>query len=418
MVAYGRMNARAGDEILITGFGCISGLGIGAAAHDDALFAGRSALRSSTIGEAHDSGERVVAAIDHFAAEDFIAPAKLRRIDRVGQLAIAACRLALEDAGLLGGIDTWSSDIGVALGTSTSGLHTVVTYLDRLNAGGAAGASALDFSNTVGNASASLCGIEFGLRGINVTLTHREASAFSAIDHGASALQKGTARAIVAGGVDDFESTFVQVHDQFSALARDRGHGEASRPFDTRRNGIVLGSGAFLMILERADSARERGVQARASLGALAATSSRCHTHGWSDDPSQLVRCMREALDRADAAPTDVAVVFASANSTRQLDRTEARALEAVFGPYGVPVVALKGALGEAGATAAAGIVAAAQSLKRRMIPPTVGFGEADPECRVDVSAAARPLRQGRPAMALVNSCASGGGNYSVVIRG
>jgi len=412
------MNARAGAEVLITGFGCISGLGIGAGAHDDAVFAGRSALRSSPVGEAHDAGARLAAHIDQFVAEDFIPAGKLRRIDRVGQLAIAACRLALEDARLLGGVDAWSSEIGVALGTSTSGLHTVVAYLDRLNAGGAAGASALDFSNTVGNAAASLCGIEFGLRGMNVTLTQREASAFSAIDHGASALQKGAARAIVAGGVDDFETLYMQVHDRFNALARDQGHGEASRPFDKRRNGIVLGSGAFLMVLERADSARERGVQSRGSLGAIAATSSSCDTHGWTDDPTQLIRCMREAMERADAAPADVAVVFASANSSRQLDQTEARALEAVFGPYGVPVVALKGALGEAGATAAAGIVAAAQALKRRIIPPTVGFGEADPECRVDVSAAARPLEPGRPAIALVNSCASGGGNYSVLIRG
>jgi 3-oxoacyl-[acyl-carrier-protein] synthase II len=418
MVAYGRMNARAGAEVLITGFGCISGLGIGAAAHDAALFTGRSALRSSRIGEAHDGDARVAAHIDEFVPEDFISAGKLRRIDRVGQLAIAACRLALEDAGLLGGIDAWSSEVGVALGTSTSGLHTVVSYLDRLNAGGAAGASALDFSNTVGNASASLCGIEFGLRGMNVTLTQREASAFSAIDHGASVLQKGAARAIVAGGVDDFESLYMQVHDRFNALARDEGQGEASRPFDKRRNGMVLGSGAFLMVLERADSARERGVQAHGSLAGIGASSSRCDTHGWSDDPSQLIRCMREALARADASPADVAVVFASANSSRQLDRTEARALETVFGPYGVPVVAVKGALGEAGATAAAGIVAAALALKRRMIPPTVGFGEADPECRVDVSAAARPLQPGRPAIALVNSCASGGGNYSVVIRG
>ena len=82
----------------------------------------------------------------------------------MGRLAIAACKLALDNAGLLDGIDSWGADVGVALGTSTSGLHTLIDYLDRLNAGGPAGASAMDFSNTVGNASASLCGIEFGLQ--------------------------------------------------------------------------------------------------------------------------------------------------------------------------------------------------------------------------------------------------------------
>ena len=418
MVAYRRMTARAGAELLITGFGCISGLGIGANAFEEALFEGRSALRPTPVADAHGNHQRVAACIDQFVAEDFIAPGKLRRIDRVGRLAIAACRLALADAGLVPGAAGGGADIGVALGTSTSGLHTLIDYLDRLNAGGPAGASAMDFSNTVGNASASLCGIEFGLQGINVTLSQKEASAFCAISHAASALENGAARAIVTGGVDDFESLYFQVHDRFNVLARDRGNGEASRPFDRRRNGFVLGSGAFLMVVERAETAAARGAVARGSLAAITATSSRCDIHDWSDDPSQLIRCMREALDRAGASPADVAVVFASANSSRQLDRTEARALEAVFGPGGVPVVALKGALGEAGATAAAAIMAATQSLRRRLIPPTVGFGEADPECRVDIRAATRPIAPDRPAIALINSCASGGGNYTAIIRG
>jgi 3-oxoacyl-(acyl-carrier-protein) synthase len=418
MVAYRDMVAHAGAELLITGFGTISGLGIGAAAFERALFEGRSALRPTSFGDARGERVRVAACIDQFVAKDFIAPAKLRRIDRVGQLSIAACKLALADAGLIDGIQNWGADIGVALGTSTSGLHTVIDYLDRLNAGGPAGASALDFSNTVGNASASLCGIEFGLQRINVTLTQREASAFCAIGHVASALRKGAARGIVTGGVDDFESLYLQVHDRFKVLATDRGNGEASRPFDRRRNGFVLGSGAFLMVMETAESAAERGAVAHGSLAAIAATSSRCKTHDWSDDPSQLIRCMQEALAQAEATPADVAVVFASANSTHQLDRTEARALEAVFGPGGVPVVALKGALGEAGAIGSAAVMAATQSLRRRMIPPTVGFAEPDPDCRVDVSAAPRPIAHGRPAVALVNSCASGGGNYTAIIKG
>ena len=137
------------------------------------MFEGRSALRPTPVPDAHGNHLRMAACIDHFVAEDFISPAKLRRIDSVGRLAIAACKLALADAGLPRGTGGGGADIGVALGTSTSGLHTLIDYLDRLNAGGPAGASAMDFSNTVGNASASLCGIEFGLQGINVTLTQK-----------------------------------------------------------------------------------------------------------------------------------------------------------------------------------------------------------------------------------------------------
>jgi 3-oxoacyl-(acyl-carrier-protein) synthase len=124
---------------------------------------------------------------------------------------------------------------------------------------------------------------------------------------------------------------------------------------------------------------------------------------------------MRQALARAGVAPHDVAAVFASANSTRQLDRVEARALEAVFGAYQVPIVAVKGAVGECSASAVASVVAAILSVKSRLIPPTVGFEVADPDCLVDVSGEARPMDTER-AIALVNSFASGGANFSLVV--
>ena len=196
----------------------------------------------------------------------------------MGRLAIAACKLALADAGLPGGTADGGADIGVALGTSTSGLHTLIDYLDRLNAGGPAGASAMDFSNTVGNASASLCGIEFGLQGINVTLTQKEASAFCAISHAASVLENGAARAIVTGGVDDFETLLPNSRSvQYPGASV---VSEASRLIAPTACSWIKLDGR----VERVGFPRAHGARiARA----IAATSSRCDTHDWSDDPSQ-----------------------------------------------------------------------------------------------------------------------------------
>ncbi len=408
------MFPTATDDLAVTGIGCISGLGIGAVAFERGLFDGRSAIRPVTAFDTSAARAHLAGYIDDFDPASYIAPAKLRRIDRVGRLSVACCRLALEHAGLLDGLAANGDGIGVALGSATSGIHSLVDYLDRLLAQGPTGASALDFSNTVGNAAASLCGIEFGLRGVNVTLGCKEASAFSAINHAASVLRSGRARAIVAGGVDDFESLLFLSYDRFRALATDEGSGEASRPFDRRRNGFVLGCGAFLVVLEHVASAAARTAQPLASIAGLGATSSSCGLHEWPTDPAQLIRCMREALDQARVRPPDVAVVFASANSSRQLDRVEAEALRAVFGPAQVPVSALKGALGECSASAAGSVVAAILSLKRRAIPPTVGFEVADPECVVDVSNLSRPIEG---SVALINSFASGGANYSLVVR-
>jgi 3-oxoacyl-[acyl-carrier-protein] synthase II len=337
-------------------------------------------------------------------------------MDRVGQLSVACCRLALEDSSLIGDPAFDGGTVGVALGTATAGLHTLVSYLDRLQTLGATGASALDFSNTVGNAAASLCALEFHLRGINVTVAQKEGAGLAAIAHAANALRMGRVRAMVTGAVDDFEEIFFKVHDRFHALATDEGAGEASRPFDRRRNGFVLGSGAFLLVIEPVAVAAARGAVPMAGLAGWAATSTPCRLHEWPADPSQLVRCMREALERASIPANGVGVVFASANSSRQLDRVEAEALTTVFGPYRVPVAAVKGALGECSATSAAGVVAAVLSLKRRMVPPTVGFEQPDPTCRVDVSGKPRPMREGAPLVALVNSFASGGANFSVVV--
>ncbi|MEO8070709.1 MAG: beta-ketoacyl synthase N-terminal-like domain-containing protein, partial [Acidobacteriota bacterium] len=273
-----------------------------------------------------------------------------------------------------------------------------------------------DFSNTVGNAAASLCGIEFGLRGPNVTLSYKEGSALAAVHYAASLVRTGRARAVVSGGVDDVEGLFFAVHDQFGVLASDAGDGEASRPFDRRRDGVVVGNGAFLLVIEQTAAAADRRAAIAGYIEGVGATSSSCALNDWPDDPAHLEVCMRAALADAGRTTEEVGVVFASANSTPALDRVEAAALAAMFGPAGVPVVALKGALGECGAAGGAAVIAAAISLRRGWIPPTVGFREADPDCPVDVAPVARAISTRRGPVALVNSFASGGGNFCVVV--
>src|SRR5207248_1342947 len=130
---------------------------------------------------------------------------------------------------------------------------------------GPTGVPALIFSNTVSNAPASLCALEFGLRGPNVTFNQREASSLAAIVYAAGAVRDRRVRAMISGGADRLEETFFKVHDRFRALSPMRGRGgiESSRPFDRCRNGYVLGEGGFLMLLESATSAGGRGERRR-----------------------------------------------------------------------------------------------------------------------------------------------------------
>jgi 3-oxoacyl-(acyl-carrier-protein) synthase len=410
MVAYGAMRER----VLITGLGCISGFGIGLEPFSASLMTGATAIRPIAAFDTSTCRSHRMAKIDGFTPSAFIDPNKLRRIDEVGRLALACCQLALTDASLVDASEAVRESIGVVLGSYTAGAHSTVEYLDSLYARGPAGISARSFSNTVGNAAASLCGIEYKLRGPNVTVSYKEASSLAAIAYAYGLVRHGRTAAVVTGGTDDVEPVFFSVHDRFHVMSPSDDGEEAARPFDRRRNGFVLGEGGFALVLESASAAARRAAHTYGELLGTGATSSTCAINNWPDDHHQLARAMRLALDDAHLGPRDVAVVFAAANGTRALDRVEAAALSLVFGERGVPVVALKGAVGECGAAGAGSILAALLTLERGELPPTAGFEIADPECPVDVSASPRAARG---TIALVNSFASGGTNYAVVIR-
>lgn len=403
------------EPIVVTGVGCVSGLGIGVAELRQGVLSGRTAVAPIRAFDTAACRSQCAATLDGFDPVRFVSPARLRRVDRIGGIALAACRLALDAAALTQSGDAVRNRVGVVLGSYSAGVRTTIEYLDTLIERGPAGASPMMFSNTVGNAAASLCAIEHALRGPNVTLTNKEASAGAAIAMAFYLLRQGRARAIVTGGVDDLEPTFFAIHDRLRVLASGD---EASRPFDRRRNGFVLGEGGFLVVLEQLSSATARRVDWDLELLGVGATASACATNQWPDDAGPLSRCMRMALDAAKVPSDRVGVVFASANSTQQLDRLEAEALTEVFRSRRVPVVALKGALGECGGGGATAVATAAACVRARVMPPTAGCDQPDPQLNVDVSTVSRPWPgAGDERIGLLNSFASGGTNYSLVVR-
>ncbi len=399
-----------GERVVVTGVGCLSSLGVGAGTFVDELLAGHSGIAPVAAFSTEGCRSHCAALIRGFDPAQFIDPMKLRRIDQAGRLALVACRLAAEDARL----PADSDQVGVVLGSTTAGLHSTVTYLNSMIKTGPSGVPALGFSNMIGNAAASLCALEFKWRGPNLTVAQKQASALSAIAFCDDLLEQGRAAAFLSGGVEDIEEMFYRVHDQFRVLSPIDGGTEASRPFHAGRNGFVLGAGSHVVVLETASSAEARGATPYGEILGVGASSSNCRLNAWPSEPSGIVRAVRDALVRASLTPLDVSAVFAAANGSRELDRVEALAIEEVFGPFGVPVVSIKGATGEFGASAAASLTAALVALQRGTLPPTLGCEPRDPACRVDVSPVARPSK-GR--VALVNATADGGAHYSLVAR-
>ena len=173
------------DNVAITGMGCVSSLGVGAAAFVDRLLAGESGIRPVTTFSTEGRRSHTAALLRDFEPGRYYDPMKLRRVDEGGRLGLVASRLAIDDARL----PTQTDEVGVALGTATSGTHSTVQHLHKLATGGPAAVPAMGFANTIANAAASLCSIEFGLRGPNVTIGQKQASALSAIAFAVSGLR-------------------------------------------------------------------------------------------------------------------------------------------------------------------------------------------------------------------------------------
>jgi 3-oxoacyl-[acyl-carrier-protein] synthase II len=397
------------QRVVITGIGCISSFGIGQRPLVEALLAGLSGIRPITAFDTSSCRSRCAATLDGFDPTAFIPPLKLRRVDAVGRLALVCTRLLLDDAALALGAGG-SDELGVALGTLTAGMDSTIEYLQGLNRFGPAGAPALLFSNTVSNASASLCAIEHGLRGPNVTFNQREASSLAAIAYASGLIRDGRVAAMISGGADRLEETFFKAQERFGPFARD----EASRPFDRHRRGFVPGEAGALLLFETADAAAARGARVYGELLGIGMTASRAELNGWPLDASGTVRAMQMALDDAEMAASAVDAVFATANGSKRLDTLEAAAIRTVFGSRDVPVVSLKGAIGESGTAGATALAVALLTMVDGVVPPTVGFSTPDPDCPVNVSSEAQPV--GGPTF-LVNAVASGGTSYSLVAR-
>ena len=344
----------------------------------------------------------------------FIAPLKLRRVDGVGRVALACTRLLFEDAGLAVGRN---DDIGIALGTYTAGLDSLVEYLGGLVDHGPTGVPAILFSNTVSNAPASLCAIEHTLHGPNVTFNQREASSLSAISFSVGAIRDGRTAAMISGGADRIEETLFKVHDRFRSMSPMRRFDpadEGARPFDAGRNGFTMGEGGFLVLLESASAAAARGARVYGEILGVGAAASSTSINGWPTDASGIARTMRLALSDGQLAPDDVAAVMAAANGSPLLDRVEAEAISEVFETRQVAVASIKGSVGESGAAGAASLIAGLLSLAGSGVPPTTGLREKDPACPVQVSSQAQPAAG---EVFLVNSVASGGTHYSLAVR-
>src|SRR5205814_10512184 len=224
------------NRVPITGIGVVAPGAIGIDAFRALLASGRTAIADVDRFDTSGLTAHKAALVRDFKARDFIHPMKLRRMNTISRYLVASALLAIQDRERASEI-LMPGETGVAVGTAFGPVQTSVEYMQEYVEKGASLAPPQLFAESVANAPGSHIGIEFGLRGFNITVTQRESSALAALMYASSQIAKGVLPAAVVGGVDEVNEIVFGVLDRIGALADDM------RPFDARRHGFAAGEG-------------------------------------------------------------------------------------------------------------------------------------------------------------------------------
>jgi 3-oxoacyl-[acyl-carrier-protein] synthase II len=401
-------------RVVISGIGLVTPLGTGRQVFGARLFAGECGVAPITGFATAHLASHLGAEVKDFKPRDFIAAATLRRMDRLSRMAVAGARLAVADAALR--IDATNRDrMGIVLGSAFGATDVAAQFGRTIFTEGPGWANPILVPNTVINAPAGHVSIELGIRGINATVNHREASAETAIAYAAAEIQQGRAEVMLAGGADILSPFCFEVLSHFKALSPLDGAGEAARPFDRRHNGPVAGEGAGIVCLETLEHAQARGVTPYAEVAGWGLSAAPAPLSSWPAEPRGPVLAMRRALAAAAANPGAVDYVCAAANGHPALDGLEAAALETVFGSRkdGPLVSSLKGALGESFSSGGIRAAATVLAIQGGCIPPTLGLADPLPPLHFVMDGS----RSAKLRLALVNGLAAGGTFASLALR-
>jgi 3-oxoacyl-[acyl-carrier-protein] synthase II len=398
----------------ITGIGLVTPIGRKLDEVFDALCTGRSGLRTPPAD--HPAALLTAAGIAPTIDPTEVLPAtETRCIDRFVLLAVAAADDAIADAGLVIGRDVEPDRIAVVVSTGGGGMQTFEQFAVARHERGRAAVSPYLLTGMLSNMAAARIAIKYGIRGVSSNITTACAAGAQSIAEGLRLIRGGEADVVICGGTESpLHGTIAAAFTNARALARGWADpAQASRPFDRRRNGLVLGEGSAVFVLERADGADARGASGYADLAGWGATTDAHHPTMPRPDGAGAAAVMRRALSDAGLAPSDVDYVNAHGTGTPLGDPAEATAIRAVFGSDGPPVSSIKAVTGHL--LAASGAVEAAAtilSISRETLPPTHNLDDPDPACDLD-HVRGRP-RLGAVQWALSNSFAFGGHNLSL----
>jgi len=404
---------------VITGMGVVSPVGSQLDEFWNNLIEGNSGIGLLTRFDTTNLPTKVAGEVKDFVPTDWVNKKESRHMDRFAQFAMAAAKMALQDSGLdLEKVD--KERAGVVMGCGIGGVTTFEEQKEVLMAKGSNRVTPFFVPMLIGNMAAAHLSIEFGLQGSSMTIVTACASATNAIGEALRIIQRGEADVVFCGGTEA-PITHLAFAGFCAAktMSTEKEHPEqASRPFDKRRSGFVMGEGAGVLVLESLEHAEARGAHIYAELAGYGSTSDAYHITTPRPGGAGAARAMRLALEDAGVKPENVDYINAHGTSTGPNDSTETTAIKSALGSSAskVAISSTKSMTGHLmGAAGAIEAIICAMSIQRGAIPPTTNYGEPDPECDLDY--VPNIARKQVVNVAMSNSLGFGGHNATIVLR-
>jgi 3-oxoacyl-[acyl-carrier-protein] synthase II len=411
------MNEATKRRVVVTGMGAVTPLATGVEQSWQALCRGKSGVARITKFDTSGFKVQIAAEVKGFHPEDFLDKKKIRRTDPFIHYALAAARMAMDDARLAIN-DGNAGRVGVIVGTCAGGMATYEKNLFALRDEGVGKVSPFFIPGFIGNMAAGEISMVFGANGPSKCVVTACATGTHSIGDAFRLIQYDDADAVIAGGSDAYILPVgIAGLDRMGAISRRNSEPEkASRPFDKDRDGFVLGEGAGILVLEEMESAMRRGAKIYAELAGYGSNIDGYHIT--EPDWENQAQCVKLALNDAAISPGDIDYINAHGTATVLNDLSETKTIKAALGEHSkrVPISSNKSMIGHLlGAAGAVEAIFTILTIRDGIIPPTINYETPDPECDLDY--VPNVARMAQVNIALSNSFGFGGANATLVFK-
>ncbi|GGN60332.1 MULTISPECIES: beta-ketoacyl-ACP synthase II [Oceanobacillus] len=405
-------------RVVVTGLGAVTPVGNDVTAMWDSIKNGKSGIDIATRVDVEQYSAKVAAEVKGFTPEDYVEKKEVRRMDPFTQYAVAAAKMAVEDAKLV--IDDSNAHrVGVWIGSGIGGMKTWEDQHLKLIEKGPRRVSPFFVPMMIPDMAAGQVSIQLGAKGINSCTVTACASGASSIGDAYHAVKRGDVDYIIAGGTEAPISNMAFAgFSSAKALSTNPDPKTASRPFDKNRDGFVMGEGAGILILETLESALERDATIYGEIVGYGATGDAYHITAPAENGEGAARAMQMAIDAAGISPNEVDYINAHGTSTDLNDKYETTAIKAVFGDhaYNLTVSSTKSMTGHLlGAAGGIESVISLKAIQEGIVPPTINYETPDEECDLDY--VPNEARKQDVNVVVSNSLGFGGHNVSLVFK-